>query len=75
MIDDPMNRLKVKRGECLPHSKLTNDDVMYIREVVDKRNELKKRLSLMSNKHLSIMLGVHQRTVDKVTALETWTHI
>lgn len=75
MIDCPLNREKVKRGEGLPQSKLTNDDVLYIREVVEKRNELKKRLSLMTNKRLAEMLGVHYRTIDRVTAFENWNHI
>ena len=75
MIDDVMNRFKVKRGEGLPQSKLTNDDVLYIREVVEKREELKKRLKLMTNKHLANQLGVHYRTIDRVTAFENWTHI
>ena len=75
MIDDCLNRIKVLRGEDLPQSKLTNDDVLYIREVVAKRNELRKRLSLMSNKHIAKQLGVHYRTIDRVTAFENWTHI
>lgn len=75
MIDDPLNRLKVKRGESLPQSKLTNDDVLYIREIVEKRDELKDRLKLMTNKHLAKQLGVHHRTIDRVTAFENWNHV
>ena len=75
MIDNPLNRLDAKRGEGLPQSKLTNDDVLYIREVVEKRDELRKRLSLMTNKHLAKQLGVHYRTIDRVTAFENWSHV
>jgi len=75
MINNPLNRLVVKRGNDLPQSKLTDEDVLYIREVVDKRNELRERLKLMTNKHLAKQLGVHYRTIDRVTAFENWTHV
>jgi hypothetical protein len=75
MIDDCLNRTKVLRGEDLPQSKLTNDDVLYIREVVAKRDELRVRLSLLTNSHIAKQLGVKTRTIDRVTAFETWTHI
>ena len=75
MIDDQLNRLKAKRGESLPQSKLNNDDVLYIREIVKQRDELKERLKLMTNKHIAKQLGVHFRTIDRVTAFENWTHV
>ena len=42
MIDDPLNRTKVKRGMDLPQAKLTDADVLMIRELVGYRDELKK---------------------------------
>lgn len=40
MIDDPLNRTKVKRGEELPWSKLTEEDVRQIRELDDYKKRL-----------------------------------
>ena len=75
MIDDPLNRLKVKRGEELPHSKLTNDDIKLIHQAVEHRNELRKQASQLSNRSLAEKFGVHYRTIDKVTAGYSWTHL
>jgi len=75
MIDDPLNRLKVKRGQDLPHSKLTNEDVKLIRELVDHRDQLKKELSGLTNKVISEKFDVHRRTIDRITGGHSWTHI
>ena len=75
MKDDPLNRLKVKRGQDLPQSKITDADVLKIRAIVDKRDELKAELKTMSNKAIAIGLGVHYRTIDRITAFENWTHV
>ena len=75
MIDNPLNRLDVRRGEDLPHSKLTEEDVLRIRRLVWFRNELKQVMQTMTNRAIAQDLGVHQRTVDRVTAGENWTHV
>ncbi len=75
MIDDPLNRLKVLRGEELHNSKLTNKDIIWIREQVEKRALLYEQYLSLCNKELAKKLGVHYRTIDKVTAFYTWHHI
>lgn len=75
MIDDPLNRLKVKRGSDLPHSKLNEDKVRYIHSVVAERDALRATLSTMTNKALAKQLGVHERTIDRVTEGYSWGHV
>jgi FixJ family two-component response regulator len=75
MKDDPLNRLKVKRGTALPHSKLDDDKVRLIRDAVREREVLKQQMANLSNASLAEYLGVHKRTVDRVTAFENWGHV
>lgn len=72
MID---KRLSVKRGDQLPHAKLTNDDVRNIRALIDHREELKRQASLLSNKRLAEKYNVHQRTIEKVSSGFSWSHV
>ena len=75
MIDDPLNRLKVKRGEDLPHSKLNNQDIELIRGLVEERDRLKSELSGLTNSKIAEKFGVHVRTIDRVTTGESWIHV
>lgn len=75
MIDDPLNRLKANRGEGCSASKLTNEDVLQIREIVEYRDKLKAELSTLTNKKIAEKFDVHYRTIDRITAFENWTHI
>ena len=75
MIDDVMNRLKVRRGSDLPQSKLTDDDVMMIRQLVEYRDELKRKASELTNKRIADKFSVHQRTIDKLIHGRTWSHV
>lgn len=75
MIDDPLNRLKVKRGSELPQAKLDESDILLIREIVSERNKLKQQLRQMSNKSIAEKFGVHIRTIDRVTAGYSWGHV
>ena len=75
MIDDPMNRLKVKRGSQLPWSKLNESDVKMIRDLVEARNKLKAELSELTNKKIAEKFEVHVRTIDRITAGEGWGHV
>lgn len=75
MIDDPMNTTKVKRGMSLPQSKLTDDDVMLIRELVCHREELKRQASELTNRHIADKFGVHHRTIERITAGGGWRHV
>lgn len=75
MKDDPLNRLKVLRGSQLPQSKLTEDDVRWIWELVAHRDDLKRQLSVLTNAAIAEKFGVHVRTVDKVIQGNGWTHV
>lgn len=75
MIDDRLNRTKVKRGAALPQSILSEQDVRDIRSVVVKRNKLLAAASKLTNQCMADALGVHRRTVDRVTAETSWLHV
>ena len=72
---DPLYRLKAKRGEDLPQSKLTNDDIRLIRGLVEHRDRLKAELKNLTNKAIADKFCVHFRTIDRITSYENWTHI
>lgn len=66
----------VIRGESLPQSKLTEDDVRKIRELHDfKISEIKKLNDSLSAKALAEKFDVHCRTIEKILSYETWTHV
>ena len=75
MKDDPLNRTKVKRGMDLPQAKLTDSDVLMIRELVCRRDELKKKAADLTNRKLAEKFDVHIRTIDKITAGGAWGHV
>lgn len=75
MIDDCMNRTKVKRGSELPHAKLTEDDIRLINLFVAEREQMKAILKGMTNKAIADKWDVHVRTIDKITSGETWGHV
>lgn len=74
MNDDPANRLKVKRGSQLPQSRLTEDDVRLIRQLVEQRDELIRRARELTNARIAEKFDVHRRTIDRVTSGEGWGH-
>ena len=75
MIDDPLNRLKVKRGQDLPQSKLTDEAVLWIRRMVERRERLRAEANMISNAAMAKRLGVHVCTVERVTAGWGWGHV
>lgn len=76
MIDDPLNRLKVKRGSQLPWAKLNEDDVRLILEMKDRhKRELERLMATSSNKALAEKFGVHYRTIERITEGRGWTHV
>ena len=75
MKDDPLNRLKVKRGSQLPWAKLDESKVAEINALVAKRDELKRELKQLTNAKIAERYGVHQRTVDRVVTGENWGHV
>lgn len=75
MIDNPLNRLQVKRGSDLPQAELTEDDVRSIRVSVALREQYRAQARVLSNAHLAHRYGVHPRTIEKVIAGESWGHV
>ena len=76
MIDDPLNRLKVKRGFELPQSKLNESLVKRIREEYEVARKERERLQReYSAKGLAKKYGVHIRTMEKMLSGETWGHV
>lgn len=64
------------RGQALPQSRLSDEDVADIRSAARQREALRKHIrDNLSNEALAKRLGVHVRTVEKVLSLETWGHV
>lgn len=75
MIDDVMNRTKVKRGEVLPQSKLSSLDVHVIRQAIKERERLKAEYHELSSRVLAEKFGVHQRTIERIAQGYPWVHV
>lgn len=76
MIDDPLNRLNVKRGNELPQSKLDEEKVAKARRDYDRARMLIQRIqSRYSIKGIANHYGVHVRTMEKALSGETWSHL
>jgi DNA-directed RNA polymerase specialized sigma24 family protein len=64
------------RGQDLPHAKLLDLDVITIRSAKKQREALLKHIrENLSNAALARQFGVHERTIEKAVARETWNHI
>lgn len=46
-----------------------------IRAILEERAEMKSVLSQMTNAKIAEKFEVHVRTIDRITAGESWTHI
>lgn len=75
MKDDALNRIKVKRGEGLPQSKLTDDLVRQLLQDVEYRKKLDELRKDYTSKSLAKKYGVHVRTIEKAIEGYTWSHI
>lgn len=76
MIDDPLNSIKVKRGDELPHSKLNEKLVRQIRsEYQQAREEILFLQKNYSAKALAKKYGVHHCTMEKMLCGITWGHV
>lgn len=76
MKDDPLNRLKVKRGEELPQSKMNEESVIKARRDYERAKILIKKIqSKYTSKGLARKYGIHHRTMDKILSGETWSHL
>lgn len=64
------------RGEDSPHAKLCNDDIEEIRSATRQRENLRRYIDEnLSNKALARKMGVHVRTIERVTQFICWAHI
>ena len=64
------------RGQDLPQSKLIDSDVVAIRSAKQQRENLLKHIrENLSNAALARQFGVHERTIEKAVARETWNHL
>lgn len=65
-----------RRGNQLTHAKLCPEKVKQIRDAVAKRDDLKQYIrEELSNDALAKKLGVHVRTIERVTQNTAWFHI
>jgi hypothetical protein len=64
------------RGQDLPQSKLLDLDVIDIRSAQRQREALLRHIKEnLSNAALCKRYGIHPRTLEKVLARETWSHL
>jgi len=63
------------RGESLPQSKLTEDDIRLIRDLDLERIKLLKEAALLTRAKVALKFDVHVRTIEKIISGETWSHI
>jgi predicted DNA-binding protein (UPF0251 family) len=64
------------RGQALPQSKLTDEQVIEIRAAQQKRDDLRAHIrEQLSNDALAQRMGVHVRTIEKVLNGGAWVHL
>jgi hypothetical protein len=74
--NDPLHFLKFKRGDDLPHSKMTAEKVSEARKIyAESREAIRKLNDEFSAKGLARRYGVHVRTMEKLLNGETWSHV
>ena len=72
----PRAREWARRGQGLPHARLSEEDIEEIRSAVVQRESLRNHIrQTLSNAALANRFGVHPRTIEKVVQRETWIHI
>jgi hypothetical protein len=72
----PCHAYQCKRGEELPHARLTSAQVAAIRRAHGRKQRLIDRLNeRYSAAALAGRYGVSLRTVERVLARETWFHV
>lgn len=65
-----------RRGQELPHARLSEEDIAEIRSAVAQRESLRNHIrQTLSNAALASRFGVHPRTIEKVVQRETWVHV
>lgn len=64
------------RGQDLPQAKLLDMDVINIRSAKRQRDKLQQYIKdHLSNQALCDQYGIHPRTLEKILARETWSHL
>ena len=64
------------RGQDLPQTKLLVLDIVSIRSAARQRENLRQHIrDTLSNAALAKAHGVHERTIEKVLAYETGSHV
>ena len=72
----PRAREFAARGEELPQTKLLALDIVSIRSAARQRENLRQHIrGTLSNAALAKAHGVHERTIEKVLAYETGSHV
>lgn len=70
------NYQKCLRGEQLPQSRLTEENVREARKLYrEARQAIRDLMDEYSAKGLAKRYGVHHRTMEKALRRETWCHI
>lgn len=63
------------RGTELPQTKLDDEKISEIRSAIKQRDNLRQFIrENLSNEALAKKMGVHVRTIEKVTQYESWSH-
>lgn len=66
----------VARGAELPHAKLTPEQVAAIRHAAAERERMRREITeRLSNAALARQYGVHERTIEKAIARESYAHV
>ncbi|MDE1715792.1 hypothetical protein PWG14_25320 [Chromobacterium amazonense] len=69
-------RLYAKRGQQLPHARLTDHDIAQIQRMHARKQRLVAHLNARySAAGLARQFGVSQRAIERVLARETWAHV
>lgn len=64
------------RGMDLPQSKLMDLDICAIRSAAKQRENLRQYIrDNLTNEALARKFGVHVRTIEKVLAFGSWSHV
>ena len=64
------------RGEDLPHSKLSENDVYEIRSMIKQKEKMRKYIKEnLSNDAISQKFNVHIRTIEKISNYSSWAHL
>ncbi len=64
------------RGQALPQAKLLDVDVIDIRSAKRQRDRLQQYIrDNLRNDALCTQYGIHPRTLEKILARETWSHL